>query len=222
MTSACTLSCTHSCTFRDGDSLVNRLADDDTELCVICQEEITTDPTCHSVNMGCMHRFHGQCLVNHLLRDIRCPVCRHDPTSTPESDDDELSTEGEIDTSVTRKAALKLARKDKKNKSTLKSLATIKKWKDTKSNANGTMREINAKLQPMYDSIERDVEMFEEKLTHDMEFDNREEIKKRDACKKNMAKAITAIRNAETRLAQKYGFVRRRFSRSRRINFANL
>ncbi len=160
--------------------------------------------------------------MDHVLHDTRCPVCRHDPTLRVESDDDELSSEGEADTSVTRKAALKLARKDKKNKSTVKSLATIKKWKDTKSNAHGTLREINTKLQPMYDSIERDVEMFEQKLTHDMEFENREEIKKRDDSKKDIAKARTAIRNAETRLAQKYGFVRRRFSRviSRRRRYS--
>eukprot|EP00966_Prymnesium_polylepis_P208882 4839332-Prymnesium_polylepis.1 len=131
MTSATSL-CTRSTTCC-WQSHIDANDDADEDLCVICQEETTDTP---SVNMGCSHRFHGQCLVNHLLRDIRCPACRQNPTDGAESDDDELSSEGEIHTSVSRKAALKLARKDKKNKSTVKSLATIKKWKDTKKDAN--------------------------------------------------------------------------------------
>jgi hypothetical protein len=58
------------------------------EICVICQDELEKD--CASVvTHQCGHKFHGQCLVNHLLNDLRCPVCRHQVYKPGRVDDDE-------------------------------------------------------------------------------------------------------------------------------------
>lgn len=54
---------------------------DQHETCAICLDPIT-DPASRVHLDGCGHSFHGQCAVNALRRDGRCPLCRG--TSFPE------------------------------------------------------------------------------------------------------------------------------------------
>lgn len=53
------------------------------ETCAICLEPVKG--FCEGVYLACQkHCFHGRCIVPHLQKDRRCPVCRHAPTSRQE------------------------------------------------------------------------------------------------------------------------------------------
>jgi len=53
------------------------------EECCICLEPIEESKM---VTLRCCHKFHGQCLCNHLVHDGRCPICR----DNPRNEDDKL------------------------------------------------------------------------------------------------------------------------------------
>ena len=64
----------------------------DQEACCICLETI---PTNARVELPCGHNtFCGQCLVTHLLREVRCPVCRQ---GGEDSDDQSIVSDEEED-----------------------------------------------------------------------------------------------------------------------------
>ena len=88
----------------DTQNSTDRAGDEEEgNICVICMEPLGTD----TVNMGCAHHFHGQCLVNHLLRSTRCPICRHDGFEQEYNSEPEPEEEGER---VTYKTAMKNAK----------------------------------------------------------------------------------------------------------------
>ena len=55
-----------------GDASDDEREADESIECAICLEPITEAT---SVNLGCTHKFHGQCLVTHMVSDVRCPLC---------------------------------------------------------------------------------------------------------------------------------------------------
>eukprot|EP00966_Prymnesium_polylepis_P225413 5214057-Prymnesium_polylepis.1 len=55
------------------------------ETCAICFEPVKGAR--EGVYLSCQkHCFHGKCIVPHLQRDHRCPVCRHAPSDKEEDD----------------------------------------------------------------------------------------------------------------------------------------
>jgi hypothetical protein len=68
------------------------------ETCVICFEPVKGGR--EGVYLSChKHCFYGSCIVPHLQRGHRCPVCRQTPTSSQEDVAlDTLDTEAAIDT----------------------------------------------------------------------------------------------------------------------------
>lgn len=197
------------------DASTNHTDDDATEAnesieCAICLEPmIDSMPT---VNLGCTHKFHGQCLVTHMIKDVRCPLCRYDPTYTDDTDDD---GDEEEEPRVSFKDALKLAKKDKKNKATVKSLATISKWKKTKKTAKTTLCCINQKLDPHEKKMKNDIELYEKKLMADFNHRFATDYLARKNSDKEIGKANAQLRAAQLRLAKKYGFRLRVGSRFR-------
>ena len=65
----------------------------DGETCPVCLERVDDKPNA-AVALVCGHKFHNVCIVKHLRRDRRCPVCRDDPAAaadeSDESDDDSV------------------------------------------------------------------------------------------------------------------------------------
>eukprot|EP00666_Eupelagonemidae_sp_cell4sb_P002273 gene2273-23112_t len=107
-------------------------------LCVICQECITDDQ--NVVTLRCRHRFHGQCLCNHLVHDARCPICRDSPYNEPADVHDESDDEEPLGVSVNQ--AIKSAKANRKNCSqTDRMLKTICKWHREKKNARARISE---------------------------------------------------------------------------------
>ena len=187
--------------------------DDEALTCSICLDEINLEAP--HVSMGCSHKFHGQCLVDHLIHDVRCPMCRFDPHAV-ESDEDE--DEEERVPRVSLKEALKEARKDKKKNA--RTLATIAKWKDKKKEGIAKLREIAAKMRPDETAMETRIELFEAKERADLDFKFAAELVERKEALNGLSQARVQRRAAEKRLAQKYGYIPYRSSwrrsRSRR------
>jgi hypothetical protein len=58
------------------------------ERCCICLEALEES---NVVTLRCCHKFHGQCLCDHLVHDIygRCPICRDSPNNAPSYDEED-------------------------------------------------------------------------------------------------------------------------------------
>lgn len=171
--------------------------------CVICLDPmIDGSPT---VSLGCTHKFHGQCLVTHMINDVRCPVCRYCPNDR----DDNFDEDEEVVPSITLGAALKLAKKDKKNKATIKSLGTIAKWKKIGKAAKATIRCVAQKLTPHENEMYNKIQLHDKKLQADFNHRFAEDFQTRQNASKDLSKSWTQIISTQRRLACKYGWIRR-------------
>jgi hypothetical protein len=181
-------------------------------ICVICQEEICDNV----VSLPCNHRFHGQCLCNHLVHDGRCPICRDSPYGNGYDSYDSFDEYDDEPHITTMKEAIKKAREDKTNKSTKRMLSTMKKWKQSKTQATRDMRDAWKKIKPLEEAMDKKVDDYEKKL--------RATLKKRHAklyeTQKNACKAMTKARlnlgGSKARIASRYGWVKRCYRSSRR------
>jgi hypothetical protein len=61
-----------------GTSII-RLEQED--ICSVCQDTITTEDNARRIN-HCEHSFHVGCIDTWFVRNVRCPVCRHDIRET--------------------------------------------------------------------------------------------------------------------------------------------
>ena len=136
-------------------------ADLNDNMCVICQECITDDQ--NVVTLRCCHRFHGQCLCDHLVHDGRCPICRDSPYADPydySSEEEDQTPRG-----VSVKEAIKSAKANRKNcKQTDRMLKTISKWRNQRKDARARVRALYQRLAPLEDAIYKKVEEMEKKL----------------------------------------------------------
>jgi hypothetical protein len=173
-------------------------------VCVICQEEIAADET--TVQMGCDHKFHGQCLVNHLQYDVRCPICRYSKQDNPDymsSDEDE---EDDQPVRVTLSSALKLARKSK-DKNVKKSLATIRKWKTTKAELKKKHVTLRNALYRMEDEqVDEVAEQYERRLRDRFNRNHRDDFINVKTSRLEYKRAQGIMKRTQTRLAKKFGF----------------
>ncbi len=73
-------------------------ATDSSDTCTICQDEMSEGNTIRTLNT-CQHSFHISCIDTWLIRNVRCPVCRHDirelraSNATDQKESDEQDTE---------------------------------------------------------------------------------------------------------------------------------
>ncbi len=191
----------------------------DKRICVICQEALPND--CPSiVRLGCGHTFHGQCAVNYLLNDVRCPICRYDPYHDPSSTDDE---EDEMPY-VSRKEALENAKRaacntNKQGKKIKRSLATLDKWRKRERKARkiwSTMK------RAMYDKEQVEVwdviDTYESRIQDRFDRLHKAELDAIKAAAATMKKTRACYESTRTRIAKKFGYVgARRRSRCRVI-----
>ena len=175
----------------------------DDALCVICQEPVTDDQ--NVVTLRCCHRFHGQCLCDHLVHDGRCPICRDSPYNDPY----DYSSEDDEPRGVTVKEAIKSAKANRKNcKQTDRMLKTISKWRHERKEARTRVRNLYQVIRPLEDAIYKKVEEMEKKLFTNLK---RREASLYDSLKKTHQESSRACANytsAQLRVAQKYGYQR--------------
>ena len=176
----------------------------DDNMCVICQECITDDQ--NVVTLRCCHRFHGQCLCDHLVHDGRCPICRDSPYNDPSDYD----SEEEAEPLVTVKEAIKNAQASRKNcKQTDRMLKTITKWRTQRKDARARVRALYKRLAPLEDAIYKKVEDMEKKLFVNLK---RREATLYDLIEKTRnenSRASANYTSAQLRVAEKYGYQRR-------------
>ena len=169
----------------------------DQEACCICLETI---PTNARVELPCGHNtFCGQCLVTHLLREVRCPVCRQ---GGEDSDDQSIiSDEEEPRFFNSRAESMKLARKDKRNKH---SFELIQAYRKKAAEANKAIKELQLKTRDAEKILQSKLALYEAQL--DANFTKKygaieskiKDFKKARSMAKGRAQAI------ETRLFKKY------------------
>jgi len=191
------------------------------DICVVCQEALPDDCPA-TVKLRCGHTFHGQCLVNHLLNDVRCPICRYSPYYHPPSEDEEDEMPY-----VSRKQALDNAKKaasnTKQGKKVKQSLATLAKWRKRDREARkewcAMQRALDAKEEvEVYDVINKHETRIQDRFNriHKAELDA---IKDAAA---TMKKVRGYYQNTRTRIAKKFGYVgRHRRSSHRRLRVTN-
>ena len=194
-------------------------------ICVICQEALPDEapnncPT--TVKLGCGHRFHGQCLVNHLINDVRCPICRYNPHYQPSEDEEDEADEMPY---VSRKEALNNAKKavsdTKTGKKVRQSLATLAKWRKRDREARKKWRAMQCTLDAkkqfeVWDVITQHKTRIQDRFNriHKTELDA---IKDAAA---TMKKVRGYYQSTKTRIAKKFGYVGRlRRSTCRRVRY---
>lgn len=185
--------------FTDASCCDNNLnASANTDFCVICQENINVDEGI--VTMGCSHKFHGQCLVNHLLQgDTRCPICRFSHEEDDEDEDDEPRP-------ITLNDALIRAYADPAlNQGPI---ATITKWKKNRKTAKNVIRATKSKLKPYKEEMQRVCKLFYEKKELELRTKFAHEYSTIKSAQKEITKCYHYGLNAKRRLAAKYGYVR--------------
>ena len=182
--------------------------DEQTTTCVICLDEITPEQKQHGGEMKlkcCTHVFHAICFNNHMCSgNSHCPICRADVYISMEEIEEEATPFR--DDYIPYSQAVKLGKKDKKNKSTQKSFQGIRKWKQEKKNEQASFKAIETRLAPEEKLINEKVKLFEEKLNAEFDFKYAKDTLARKEHRKNIAKARSAIRNIEVRIARKYGW----------------
>ena len=192
----------------------------DETICVVCQEALPDEcPT--TVKLGCGHTFHGQCLVNHLLNDVRCPICRYDPYCHPPSEDEE-DEEDEVPY-VSRKQALNNAKKaasnTKQGKKVKQSLATLAKWRKREREARkewcAMQRALDAKEQVEVCDV---INQHETRIKDRFDRIHKAELDAIKDAAATMKKVRGCYESTRTRIAKKFGYVaRRRRSIRRRL-----
>ena len=179
-------------------------ADLDDNMCVICQECITDDQ--NVVTLRCCHRFHGQCLCDHLVHDGRCPICRDSPYPDPYDYDSEEEDEPR---GVTVKEAIKSAKANRKNcKQTDRMLKTISKWRHERKEARARVRALYQRLTPLEDAIYKKVEEMEKKLFTNLKRREATLYESIDKTRNESSRASANYTSAQLRVAQKYGYQR--------------
>lgn len=204
---------TRSCAWDNAASEVSSDGELNT-VCVICCDEITEEQKQNGGQIKlhcCPHVFHGQCFVNHLCHNVHnpsCPICRADPTNPRDADQDEEVDEEVEDNNqyISFRQAIKLAKKDKKNASTQRSIQCIKKWKQTKKDARASLKTINETIKFEEQLIDKKAEVYEDKLRAEFELKYAKETLARKTHKSDIKKAGANMHNIQRRLARKYGW----------------
>ena len=120
--------------------------------CAICLD--TLDPNDPNVStLDCKHCFHATCLVQHVLKDPRCPCYRVPPRDYiyPDDlyDDDRRSylSDDDAPRGPSFGEAMAKVRSDAKtDKRLARQLETMKKWKTAKRDAHREARKLAEKL----------------------------------------------------------------------------
>mmetsp|Transcript_25368 Transcript_25368/g.51000 ORF Transcript_25368/g.51000 Transcript_25368/m.51000 type:complete len:195 (-) Transcript_25368:7-591(-) len=168
--------------------------------CCICLDTI---PTNARVGLPCGHdTFCGQCLVTHLLREVRCPVCCQGGNNNNDYDDESIISDiDEPRFFNSRTQCMKLAHKDKKNKH---SFELIKAYRKEASEASKESKVLKLKTRDADKIFRSDMQLYEAKL-------NAKFTKKYGAIEAKITNlnktahiAKGRIRAIETRLVKKY------------------
>lgn len=195
---------------QDADAVPAAGTADENELCVICQMPMGTDCCSLVAFDGCGHRFHGQCLCDHLLRDQRCPICRHTIAQGEEEDDSNAleSHMQDLDEHVSRvsiaKQALTLASRHKADKKTRAMLETMHRWNGVRTAMSKQKKSCDDMLRPMRRQANDSLRMHAESTWATFAKDHRDLLTASASASKELRKAKHLHTQARRRLIEKY------------------
>jgi hypothetical protein len=174
-------------------------------VCCICLEPLDEE---QSTVLPCAHRFHGQCVCNHLLRDTRCPLCRAAPPDASDNasdqDDSDASYVGEdvaIEEAVTRARDAY-----RTNAVTGKMLTTLKRWERLISSTRRELRVIQRELRPMESHLKRDISQRVRDMHRQFEQKHQRLFEGRRALRRTLVRAQRNARACTLRIAARHGF----------------
>lgn len=174
---------------------------DNSKSCCICLQNI---PSGASVFLPCGHdEFCGQCLVDYLQRDVRCPLCRQ---GGPDDENESVVSdeEGAVMHFNTHATSMKKARKDKKNKQTFKSLTLIAKWRKEAGASMRQFKELSEKTRDPKKILLHKLRLYETKLDAAYSSKYGAIEKQMKDLRKQANKARGRVRAIERRLHRKY------------------
>ena len=179
-------------------------SNNDQDKCPICLEPMSEN----TVSLRCNHVFHGQCLVNALLHNARCPVCR----DSPRDDDDDLSDsdDGFVTYGEGYKRAAEAAQTDK---SIAKLFTTMKKWKKERVTRLTKLRAEKKKLKLLRQAMKNKVKDYKTALELKFNKANSKLVEQERAAKNDYKTAKVQYCAARTRIAKKGGYVPPRHGR---------
>lgn len=160
----------------------------------------------------CGHTFHSGCIITHLRRDHRCPVCRKDGQGNvaPPSRELQMQTEADLlseseQDSVSFNVALNAARQstDPRIKAQLQNL---KKWTRTYRNAKKTRDTFNKYLAPFDDAVELHVSNYALSLWDNHRKKHKEIYVNIEHTEKQLTNAARTISRIKRRLASRHGW----------------
>ena len=181
-------------------------ANDGDDKCPICLEPMSEN----TVSLRCNHVFHGQCLVDALLHNARCPVCR----DSPRDDDDDLSDsdDGFVTYGEGYKRATEAAQTDK---SIAKLFTTMNKWKKERVERRTKLRAEKKKLKPLRQAMKNKVKDYKTELELKFKKKNSKLVEEEQAAKNEYHTADAQYHAAKTRIAKKGGYAPPRRGRVR-------
>ena len=182
------------------------------ETCAICLD--TLDPNDPNVStLDCKHCFHATCLVQHVLKDPRCPCCRAPPRDYiyPDDlyDDDRRSylSDDDAPRGPSFGEAMAKVRSDAKtDKRLARQLETMKKWKTAKNDAKRESRKLAKKLRPLEDKLELELEIHTKKRWSTFDTKHASLIAAHKEATKRARKASTQYGSSKRRIARKGGW----------------
>ena len=181
------------------------------ETCCVCLEPFTDGFTCEMPG-GCGHKFHCQCLVNHLLTSTRCPLCRRDGAYPEESEYEEPDETPYVSFKDALARGKEAAKTDKKIK---RMFDTASRWRKERKDARAKLRDVHGQLNPLEQAIDFKMEAYEKTLQGQFELEHSELIQQRTELEKVIKKSNRDEWSAKKRIAKKFGYANRRFSRRR-------
>ena len=163
--------------------------------------------------LDCKHCFHATCLVQHVLKDPRCPCCRAPPRDYiyPEDlyDDDRRSylSDDDAPRGPTFGEAMAKVRSDAKtDKRLARQLETMKKWKTAKKDAHRESRKLAEKLRPLEDKLQIELDIHTKKRWSTFDAKHASLIAAHKEATKLARKASTQYRSSKYRVARKGGW----------------
>lgn len=187
------------------------------DMCAICQESLG-DPL-EQVTLECGHVFHGKCMVEALIRNTNCPLCRFDLAHGEGErnhyeifgdDDDSTNTDEFITVKEALSVATDVALTDR---ATARSLKTLDGWKQTVKSARRRLKNINMKLDPHEKAIDDEVSQFVAKVEDRFATRFAKLLKEQTDARRAVKNARKSFKDTRVRIAKKHGYVP--WSRSR-------
>ena len=184
------------------------LAVEEAPTCAICLQPLSEAAR---VRLPCNHdQFCGQCLCDHLLRDVRCPICRarngDDAQSyISDTDDDEEAQRVRRELKERRKKAMEYARRRAKtDKRVQKSFDKISEWKVKAAASRAISKEKRGVLNAAERVMISKINLYEKQLNVEFKAEYGEMKKAVKQARADYRKAKGRAKQIETLMIRRY------------------